>query len=80
MHTLIAFLSKHEVWTALISYWFFSAAVSSLPTPNGSGKFYKWFYTFTNKFAGNVFSAIGDKIPNLVQQNTQIIAPNTLKP
>lgn len=65
MHTIVGILIAHPFWSGVVGYWIFSAAVSSLPVPNGSGNGYKWLYAFLNKLAGNIFSAFGAKIPGV---------------
>jgi hypothetical protein len=66
MRVLYTLVLAHPFWSGVVGYWVFSAAVSSLPAPNGSGNGYKWLYTFLNKLAGNIFTAFGDKIPGVV--------------
>lgn len=56
----------HPVWTGIIAYWIYNAAVDSLPAPNGS-KGYRFLYAFMNKIAGNLSVAFGSKIPGVVQ-------------
>src|SRR5436309_16068162 len=46
-------VSEHQFWTAVVIYWMFSAAVSSMPepAPNGSAA-YLWFYRFVAQHRG----------------------------
>ena len=53
MQSLVSFLSNPVVWKLVVAYWLFSAAVDSLPQPNGN-KFYQWLYGFLHATAGNV--------------------------
>src|ERR1700730_12662820 len=42
------FITQHQSWAAVLIYWIFSAAVSSMPAPaanNGAG--YLWLYRFS---------------------------------
>ena len=51
---LIAWVSVNG-WIVLLAQYFFSAAVQSLPEPNGwSGKFYVWLFRFSHLIAGNM--------------------------
>src|SRR5213593_795582 len=59
-------LSEHQFWTAVVIYWIFSAAVSSMPDPAGNGSSgYLWLYRFLHTIAGNITTAFGSKIPGL---------------
>src|SRR6266566_2794994 len=71
-------LTEHQFWTAVVIYWIFSAAVSSMPDPAGNGSSgYLWLYRFLHTIAGNVTTAFteaaryragasrGSKIPGL---------------
>jgi hypothetical protein len=53
VQSLVSFLSNPIVWKLVVAYWLFSAAVDSLPQPNGN-KFYQWLYAFLHSLAGNV--------------------------
>src|SRR5689334_6828972 len=72
------FLFQHQFWTAVVLYWIFSAAVSSMPEPPANGSaVYLWFYGFCHTTAGNIATALttaaryrgcaspGNKIPGL---------------
>lgn len=53
-------------WALVGAYWIFSAAIGSLPAPEpDSGKFYRWFFQFSNTLAANVTRAFSSKIPGL---------------
>src|SRR5436189_215854 len=59
-------LTEHQFWTAVVIYWIFSAAVSSMPDPAGNGSSgYLWLYRFLHTIAGNITTAFGSKIPGL---------------
>ena len=59
-------LTEHQFWTAVVIYWIFSAAVSSMPDPAGNGSpGYLWLYRFLHTIAGNITTAFGSKIPGL---------------
>src|SRR5436309_2029836 len=71
-------LTEHQFWTAVVIYWIFSAAVSSMPNPAGNGSSgYLWLYRFLHTIAGNITTAFreaahyragasrGSKIPGL---------------
>lgn len=58
MNELIELFSNPLVWKLLITYWFFSAFVGALPTPDDkSGKFYIFAFRFFHLFAGNLTRA-----------------------
>ena len=73
---MFEFLFQHQFWTAVVLYWIFSAAVSSMPEPpsNGSAA-YLWFYRFCHTTAGNIATAFGSKINGL-----KILVPVLLIP
>lgn len=63
---MFEFLFQHQFWTAVVLYWIFSAAVSSMPEPPSNGsEVYLWFYRFCHTSAGNIATAFGSKIPGL---------------
>ena len=63
---MFEFLLQHQFWTAVVLYWIFSAAVSSMPDPGSKGSpVYLWFYRFCHTTAGNVATAFGSRIPGL---------------
>ena len=56
-------ITQHQYWTAVVIYWIFSAAVSSMPEPVPSGSSgYLWLYRFCHTTAGNITTAFGSKI------------------
>ncbi|HYR88988.1 MAG TPA: hypothetical protein VE422_33245 [Terriglobia bacterium] len=59
-------IPQHQFWIAVVIYWIFSAAVSSMPepVPNGSSG-YLWLYRFCHTTAGNITTAFGSKIRGL---------------
>jgi hypothetical protein len=60
------FLLQHQFWTAVVLYWIFSAAVSSMPEPPSTGRAgYLWFYRFCHTTAGNIVTVFGNRIPGL---------------
>jgi hypothetical protein len=69
-------LSEHQFWTAVVIYWMFSAAVSSMPepAPNGSSG-YLWFYRFLHSIAGNITTAFGSKIPGVKTMTVILLIP-----
>ena len=59
-------LSEHQFWAAVVIYWIFSAAVSSMPDPASNGNpGYLWLYRFLHTIAGNITTVFGSKIPGL---------------
>jgi len=34
---MFEFVTQHQFWPAVVIYWIFSAAVSSMPEPNSNG-------------------------------------------
>src|SRR5213594_2913873 len=69
-------VSEHQFWTAVVIYWMFSAAVSSMPepAPNGSPA-YLWFYRFLHSIAGNITTAFGSKIPGVKTMTVILLIP-----
>ena len=69
-------VSEHQFWTAVVIYWMFSAAVSSMPepAPNGSAA-YLWFYRFLHSIAGNITTAFGSKIPGVKTMTVILLIP-----
>jgi len=59
-------ITQHQYWTAVVIYWIFSAAVSSMPepVPNGSSG-YLWLYRFCHTTAGNITTAFSTRIRGL---------------
>jgi hypothetical protein len=61
---MLAFLFQHQFWVAVVLYWIFSAAVSSMPEPAAGGTpIYTWLFRFLYTVAGNISIALGNKIP-----------------
>ena len=75
---MFEFVSEHQFWAAVVIYWIFSAAVSSIikaspwrarasrPDPctvRSAG--YLWLYRFLHSVAGNITTAFAGKIPGL---------------
>ena len=59
-------ITQHQSWTAVVIYWIFSAAVSSMPEPVPNGRSgYLWLYRFCHTTAGNITTALGSKIRGL---------------
>src|SRR2546426_2872122 len=68
-------LTEHQFWTAVVIYWIFSAAVSSMPDPAGNGSSgYLCLYRFLHTIAGNVTTAFGSKIPGLKTLSLLVVA------
>src|SRR5438093_316203 len=63
---MFEFITQHQSWTAVLIYWIFSAAVSSMPEPVSSDNpGYLWLYRFCHTTAGNITTAFGNKISGL---------------
>jgi hypothetical protein len=63
---MFEFVTQHQFWTAVVIYWIFSAAVSSMPDPPAGGTSgYLWLFRFLHSVAGNITTAFGSKIPGL---------------
>jgi len=78
MNSIIASIHAHPTWWAMGSYYVFSNAVSTLPTPAGAGGFYRWFFDFFHGLAGNISRIVATRYPqagNVIQG-----ANNTPKP
>ncbi len=55
MANIWAFIVAHQTLFTLGAYAVLSAAIGSLPMPdNTSGKFYRWFFQFSNTVAANL--------------------------
>ena len=69
-------VGEHQFWTAVVIYWMFSAAVSSMPepAPNGSSG-YLWFFRFLHSIAGNITTAFGGKIPGVKTITVILLIP-----
>lgn len=63
-----SFIHAHPALSLLAAYMLFSNAVSALPSPAAtSGKFYIWFFGFTQltaSSAGRLLAIRGIKVPN----------------
>ena len=63
---MFEFLTQHEFWAAMVIYWIFSAAVSSMPEPASNGNpGYLWLFRFVHTAAGNLTTVFGSRIPGL---------------
>jgi hypothetical protein len=63
---MFQFVLQHQFWAAVGIYWIFSAAVSAMPEPGGGDKpGYLWLYRFMHTTAGNITTALGNKLPGL---------------
>src|SRR6266704_744783 len=63
---MFEFVTQHQFWTAVVIYWIFSAAVSSMPEPASNGSPGSlWLFRFLHSIAGNITTAFGSKIPGL---------------
>ena len=62
---LMQYISQHPVqWAGIVAaaYHVLSAAIGSLEMPDASsGKFYRWFFRFTNQVAANYGRASAEK-------------------
>jgi hypothetical protein len=76
---MLEFLTQHQFWTAVVLYWIFSAAVSSMPdpVPNGSPG-YLWLYRFLHTTAGNITTAFASRIPGLKTLIPLLVVPLVL--
>src|SRR5438105_2799729 len=69
-------LSEHQFWTAVVIYWMFSAAVSSMPDPSANGSpAYRWFFRFLHSIAGNITTVFGSKIPGVKTITMMLLIP-----
>jgi len=65
---MFEFLSQHQFSIAVVLYWIFSAAISSMPEPTtDDAPAYSWLYRFLHTVAGNLTTAFGSKIPGGVK-------------
>ena len=73
---MFEFITQHQSWAAVLIYWIFSAAVSSMPEPpvNGSSG-YLWLFRFCHTTAGNITTVFGNKIPGLKTLVTILMVP-----
>jgi hypothetical protein len=64
--SMFQFLTQHQLWSVIVLYWIYSAAVSSMPDPGANANpGYTWLYRFLHSIAGNLTTAFGGKIPGL---------------
>jgi hypothetical protein len=57
---MLAFVIQHRFWVAVVLYWIFSAAVSSMPdSPANGAPIYVWLFRFVHTVAGNITTAFG---------------------
>jgi len=64
MTQLLSYISAHQTLFALAGYYVLSAGVGSLPMPDASsGKFYRWFFQFSNTLGANITRAYASKLP-----------------
>jgi hypothetical protein len=58
---MFEFVLAHQFWSAVVLYWIFSAAVSSMPDPTANGNpGYSWLYRFLHTIAGNLTTALSE--------------------
>ena len=76
---MFEFVLQHQFGIAVVAYWIFSAAVSSLPepAPNGSGR-YLWFFRFCHTIAGNITTAFAGRIPGVKALVLLLLVPVAL--
>ena len=68
MNSLILLIKAHPTMVTMGGYYVLSAAIGSLPMPDGSSNtFYKWFFAFANAVAANVTRAYASKLPASAQ-------------
>ena len=76
---MFEFVSEHRFWAAVVSYWIFSAAVSSMPDPvTVRSPGYLWLYRFLHTIAGNVTTALAGKIPGIKAFLLVVMIPGLL--
>ena len=69
------FIAQHQFWTAVVMYWIFSAAVSSMPDPSNGNSGYLWLFRFLHSVAGNITTVFGSKIPGLKTVVIVVLVP-----
>src|SRR5438477_2138082 len=70
---MFEFVLAHQFWSAVVLYWIFSAAVSSIPEPAAyrpgasrpepvatTNPAYRWLYRFLHTIAGNLTTALSE--------------------
>jgi hypothetical protein len=76
---MFEFVNQHQFWAAVVVYWIFSAAVSSMPDPPAGGESgYQWLFRFLHTLAGNLTTAFGSKIPGAKMAITTLVIPFVL--
>ena len=64
MTQLFSYISAHSTLFSLLGYYILSAGVGSLPMPDTtSGKFYRWFFQFSNTLGANISRVYASKLP-----------------
>lgn len=64
MTAIWTYLAAHQTISILVTYYILSAAVGSLPMPDiASGKFYRWFFGFSNALGANLARVWASKLP-----------------
>jgi len=63
IQNLLASIHAHPTYWALGSYYLYSTAISSLPTPINQNGFYRWFFDFSHGMAGNLGRIIATRFP-----------------
>src|SRR5437660_9447586 len=72
---MLELLTQHQFWTAVVVYWIFSAAVSSMPDPAANcSSGYLWPYRFLHTIAGNITTAFARKNPGLKTLSLLLVA------
>lgn len=62
--TVMTYISAHSTLFSLGAYYVLSAGVGSLPMPDAtSGKFYRWFFAFSNTLGANIARVYASKLP-----------------
>ena len=73
---MFEFVIAHQFWSAVVLYWIFSAAVSSMPDPVApTNPAYTWLYRFLHTIAGNLTTAFAGRIPGLKTLAFILIVP-----
>jgi hypothetical protein len=73
---MFEFVLAHQFWSAVVLYWIFSAAVSSMPDPvAATNPAYTWLYRFLHTIAGNLTTAFAGRIPGLKTLAFILIVP-----
>jgi hypothetical protein len=66
MDGFTSLIGNWHFWVMVGSYYTFAAAVGAMPSPDStSGKFYAWFFKFSNTLAANLTRAAQGKIPGM---------------